>query len=151
MPRDRERAFELMLQVSPERIRHCRIWCGIVVRRWAGGTHARFGKVETSGYNGPRTRGLRRHGIKLKSLEIGIDQLTVPVEHATVMRAAKRSNVRAGPGTSYAKVSLLEVGQAVRAIERIGAWFKLQPKPGQPERFVYAPLLSETAPTAGIE
>ena len=41
-------------------------------------------------------------------------------EPATVMRAAKRSNVRAGPGTSYAKVDLLEVGQAVRVIERIG-------------------------------
>ena len=69
-------------------------------------------------------------------------------EPATVIRAAKRSNVRAGPGTSYAKVDLLEVGQAVRVIERIGDWFRLEPQPGQTERYVYAPLLSGTRPGA---
>ena len=62
------------------------------------------------------------------------------------MRAAKRSNVRAGPGTSYAKVDLLEIGDEVRVIERIGDWFRLAPQPDQAERFVYAPLLSETDP-----
>ena len=66
------------------------------------------------------------------------------MEQATVMRVAKRSNVRAGPGTSYAKVDLLEIGEEVRVIERTGDWFKLAPQPDQPERFVYAPLLSET-------
>ena len=67
---------------------------------------------------------------------------TGAVEHVTVMRAAKRSNVRAGPGTSYAKVGLLEVGEEVRVIERTGDWFQLEPHPGQPERYVYAPLLT---------
>ena len=59
--------------------------------------------------------------------------------------------MRAGPGTNYAKVDLLHVGEKVRVIERTGDWFKLQPKPGQPERYVYAPLLGETAPTTGSE
>ena len=60
------------------------------------------------------------------------------------MRALKRSNVRAGPGTSYTKIGLLEVGEEVRVIERSGDWFKLEPRPGQPARFVYAPLLTAT-------
>ena len=64
----------------------------------------------------------------------------------TVMWANKRANVRAGPATSYAKVGLLEVGEEVRVIERSGDWFKLEPRPGQPERYVYAPLLTATRP-----
>ncbi len=72
-------------------------------------------------------------------------------EPATVMWAIKQSNVRAGPGTSYANVDLLEVGQAVRVIERIGDWFKLEPQSAQPERFVYAPLLTETRPARSSE
>ena len=72
-------------------------------------------------------------------------------EPATVMWAIKRANVRAGPGTSYAKIGLLEVEEEVRVIERIGAWFKLEPQPAQPERFVYAPLLTETRPARSSE
>ena len=64
----------------------------------------------------------------------------------TVMWAIKRTNVRAGPGTSYAKVDLLEVGDRVRVVERTGDWFRLAPQPGQAERYVYAPLLSKTNP-----
>ena len=63
-----------------------------------------------------------------------------------MMRAAKRSNVRAGPGTSYAKVGLLEVGERVRVIERTGDWFRLAPLPGQTGRFIYAPLLTDLRP-----
>ena len=59
-----------------------------------------------------------------------------------VMYATKRSNVRAGPGTGYGKVGLLEVGEEVRVSAKIGSWFKLEPKAGQRERFVYAPLLA---------
>ena len=62
------------------------------------------------------------------------------------MWAAKRANVRAGPGTSYEKVGLHEVGEEVRVVERIGDWFKLKPRSGQPKRYVYAPLLGETKP-----
>ena len=65
-----------------------------------------------------------------------------------VMYAVERSNVRAGPGTSYDKVDLLEVGQEVRVSERTGSWFKLEDRAGQVERFVYAPLLTATKLTA---
>ena len=65
-----------------------------------------------------------------------------------VMYAIERSNVRAGPGTSYDKVDLLEVGQEVRVSERTGSWFKLEDRAGQRERFVYAPLLTATKLTA---
>ena len=58
-----------------------------------------------------------------------------------VLYAAKRSNVRAGPGTSHAKVGLLEVGERVRVTAKTGNWFKLE---GQQERFVYAPLLTHS-------
>ena len=61
------------------------------------------------------------------------------------MRAVKRSYVRAGPGTSYAKVGLLEIGEQVRVHERTGSWFRLEPRANQSDRFVYAPLLSESA------
>ena len=60
-----------------------------------------------------------------------------------VMRAAKRANVRAGPGTSYAKVDTLKVGEHVRVLERTGNWFRLHPTSGETERFVYGPLLTE--------
>ena len=60
-----------------------------------------------------------------------------------VLYATKRSNVRAGPGTSYGKVGLLEVGEEVRVTAKTGSWFKLEPKAGQRERFVYAPLLTD--------
>ena len=64
------------------------------------------------------------------------------------MWAAKRSNVRAGPGTTYDKVDLLEAGTEVRVTGKTGSWFRLEPKPDQPARFVYAPLLTDTRPTA---
>ena len=86
---------------------------------------------------------------KLKSLSTA--STDGAIEPARVMWAIKRSNVRAGPGTSYAKVGLLEIGDGVQVVEGIGDWFRLAPQPGRPERFIYAPLLSGTAPTAGIE
>ena len=61
-----------------------------------------------------------------------------------VMWATRRSNVREGPGTSYAKVDLLEVGESVHVIDRTGDWLRLKPRPGQPDRFVYGPLLTES-------
>lgn len=63
-----------------------------------------------------------------------------------VMYAVKRANVREGPGTSYGKVGLLEVGQEVRVTalthQQAGSWFRLEPYPAQQRRFVYAPLLT---------
>ena len=68
-----------------------------------------------------------------------------------MMYAAKRSNVRVGPGTSYGKVGLLEVGEEVRVTAKTGNWFKLEPKAGQQERFVYAPLLTLVRPELGTD
>ena len=47
------------------------------------------------------------------------------LEFRTVMQAVKWSNVRAGPGTGYAKVGLLEVGEIVRvtnATNSVSGW-----------------------------
>ena len=63
-----------------------------------------------------------------------------------MMWVAKRSNVRAGPSTIYLKTDLLEVGERVTVVAKIGDWFKLSQRPGQPRRFVYAPLLTESKP-----
>ena len=65
----------------------------------------------------------------------------------TTMYATKRSNVRVGPGTAYDKVGLLEVGDEVRVTDKIGSWFKLEPKTGQQDQFVYGPLLTSTRST----
>ena len=147
VPRDRARAFELMLQSARS---------GYVIAEYGVGLSYEDGHGTQRDLAKSRRwiqraadKGLEEAREKLRSLSTA--STDGAIEPARVMWAIKRANVRAGPGTSYAKVGLLEVGQAVRVIERIGAWFKLQPKPGQPERFVYAPLLSETAPTAGSE
>ena len=56
-----------------------------------------------------------------------------------VMRAAKRSNVRSGPGTEHDKVGLLEVGDEVRVTGEAGGWLRIETPRG--EAFVYASLL----------
>ena len=144
---DRARAFELMLQSARSGYATAEYGVGLLYEM--GGGTTRDVATARQWLQRAADKGLEEAREKLKSLSTS--PTDGAMERGTLMWAAKRSNVRAGPGTSYAKVGLLEVGQAVRVIERIGAWFKLQPKPGQPERFVYAPLLSETAPTAGIE
>ena len=85
--------------VGPERIRHCRVWRGFVVRRWARNA-TRFGKVETMDTTG-RGQGAEEARKKLKSLDMA--STTGAVEHATVMRAAKRSNVRGRAGDELCK------------------------------------------------
>ena len=67
-----------------------------------------------------------------------------------VMYAAKRANVRSGPGTSYKKVGLLDVGGEVLVAAKHGNWFKLARVRGQLVGFVYAPLLTEAAPAETI-
>ena len=59
------------------------------------------------------------------------------------MQAVKRANVRAGPSTSREKIDLLEVGKTVYVASRTGDWYKLWPRPGQENRYVYAPLLAD--------
>ena len=79
------------------------------------------------------------------------ENLNKDSKSSEVMWTVKRSNVRIGPGTSYSKIGLLEPGEAVGVIEQTGNWFKLQPLPGQPRRFVYAPLLTRIRPTNAAE
>ena len=55
------------------------------------------------------------------------------------MRAAKRSNVRSGPGTEHDKVGLLEVGDEVRVTGEAGDWLRIETPRG--EAFVHASLL----------
>ena len=124
--RDRERAFGLMLQAARSGYMVAQYNVGVMYEKGAGtaadATKARHWLQRAADKGDEDARE------KLKSLSAS--PTDGAMEHGKVMRAAKRSNVRAGPGTSYAKVNLLEVGQAVRVIERIGDWFKLQPKPG---------------------
>ena len=60
------------------------------------------------------------------------------------MWAAKRSNIRTGPGTQYAKVGLLEVGRKVVVTGQVGKWFRI--REGGGHAFVYSPLLSSSPP-----
>ena len=62
-----------------------------------------------------------------------------------VMQAAKRSNLRSGPGTSHDKVGLLEVGDEVRVTGEVGDWLRIE-APGGGEAFIYGPLLAEVPP-----
>ena len=140
--RDRGRAFELILRAAQS---------GDVVAEYGvglsyedgHGTQRDLAKARRW-FQRAADKGLEEAREKLRSLDV--TSTAGAMEHATVMRAAKRSNVRAGPGTSYAKVGLLQIGDEVRVIERIGDWFRLAPQPDQAERFVYAPLLIETDP-----
>lgn len=61
------------------------------------------------------------------------------------MWAAKRSNLRSGPGTDHAKVGLLEIGDEVQVTGEIGDWLRIQ-APGGGDAFVWAPLLTEEGP-----
>ena len=139
--RDRVRAFELMLQSARS---------GYVIAEYGVGLSYEDGHG-TQRDAAKSRRWIQRAADKgLKEAREKLSSLALASTHgaigsATVMRAAKRSNVRAGPGTSYAKVGLLEVGEEVRVIERTGNWFRLPSRSDQPDRFVYRPLLSEVA------
>ena len=140
--RDRARAFELMLQSARSGYATAEYGVGLSYED-GHGTQRDLAKSRRW-IQRAADKGLEEARKKLESLDMA--STTGAVEHAAMMRAAKRSNVRAGPGTSYAKVGLLEVGEKVRVIERTGDWFKLEPRPGQSERYVYAPLLTATRP-----
>ena len=42
------------------------------------------------------------------------------------MRAAKRANVRGGPGTSLDNVGVLELGERVRVTGELGDWLRIR-------------------------
>ena len=64
------------------------------------------------------------------------------------MRAAKRSNVRSGPGTEHDKVGLLEVGDEVRVTGEAGDWLRIETPDG--EAFVHASLLEQAGPKVAL-
>ena len=138
--RDRMRAFELIYHAARSGYVIAEYGVGLMYERGAG-TMRDLAKARRW-LQRAADKGDEDAREKLKSLPT--DSPGDSIETGTVMRAVKRSNVRDGPGKSYAKVDILEVGEAVRVIERTGNWFKQQPKRGQPERFVFGPLLSET-------
>ena len=138
--RDRKRAFQLMLEAARSGDMVAQHNVGVMYERGNGTTRdvakARHWLQRAADKGNEEARE------RLESLH-STDEVSTT---GTVMWANKRANVRAGPATSYAKVGLLEVGEEVRVIERSGDWFKLEPRPGQPERYVYAPLLTATRP-----
>ena len=78
-----------------------------------------------------------------------------PVEAADrVMQAVKRSNLRSGPGTTYGKVGLLDIGDEVLVTGVVGGWLRIAAPDGG-EAFIYGPLLAEVTPddqgTAAVE
>lgn len=64
------------------------------------------------------------------------------IEVNRLMRAAKRVNLRSGPGTDYEKIGVLEVGEVVWVTGEVGAdWMRMVTRRGR-VAFVYAPLLA---------
>ena len=58
-----------------------------------------------------------------------------------ITQAAKRSNLRSGPGTGHDKVGLLEIDDRVQVTGEIRNWLWIK-TPNGGEAFVYAPLLA---------
>ena len=139
VPQDRVRAFQLMLQAARSGDMPSQYNVGVMYQR--GNGTARDVVKARQWLQRAADKGHDKARERLKSLSDAPTAGTF--EAGKVMRAAKRANVRAGPGTSYAKVDILEVGEHVRVLKRTGNWFRLQPTSGQPDRFVYRPLLTE--------
>ena len=141
VPRDRVRAFALMVQSARS---------GYVIAEYGVGLSYHDGRGTKRDATKARRwiqraadKGLKAAREKLRSLSTA--STNGPSLPASVMRAVKRSNVRAGPDTTYAKVGMLEVGERTRVLERTGNWFRLEPSADQPARFVYGPLLATPA------
>ena len=141
--RDRVRAFRLMLEAARSGDMVAQYNVGVMYQR-GNGTERDVAKAR-QWLQRAADKGNGDARERLKSLSAV--STTGESETGQVMQALKRSNVRAGPGTSYATVDILEVGGEVRVTERVGSWFRLQTRPGQPERFVYGPLLTEIRPS----
>ena len=138
VPRDRVRAFRLMLEAARSGDMVAQHNVALMYQR-GNGTERDAAKAR-EWFQRAADKGSGEAREKLRFLA------AAPAEAyraSSVMRAVKRSNVRAGPGTSYAKVGLLEVGERVRVVGRSGNWFRLQPTSRQPAQFVYGPLLTE--------
>ena len=140
VPRDRERAVQLMLDAATSGQATAQYNIGMMYERGDG--TARDVAKARQWLQWAADKGYKKAREQLTSLSVA--STAGETDAGTMMRALKRSNVRAGPGTSYAKVDLLEVGERVRTLERTGDWFRLEPSAGQPHRFVYGPLLSAT-------
>ena len=123
--RDRERAFRLMHEAARSGDMVALHNVGVMYERGNGTTRdvakARHWLQKAA------DRGNEESRERLESLN-STDEVSTT---GKVMWTIMRSNVRAGPGTSYAKVGLLEIGDRVQVVERTGEWFKLAPQPGQ--------------------
>lgn len=140
VPRDRERAVQLMLDAATSGHATAQYNVGMMYERGDG--TARDVAKARQWLQWAADKGSKKAREQLTSLSVA--STAGETDTGTMMRALKRSNVRAGPGTGHAKVDLLEVGEWVRVLERTGDWFRLEPSAGQPHRFVYGPLLSAT-------
>lgn len=138
VPRDRERAFQLMLDAAKSGDAIAQHNVGLMYQRGDG--TARDVAKARQWLQRAADKGNEEARERLASLSTA--STAGVIDASTMMRAVKRSNVRMGPGTSYAKVDILEVGERVRVLERTGDWFRLEPSASQPHRFVYGPLLS---------
>lgn len=58
---------------------------------------------------------------------------------------SSRVNVRSGPGTSHSALDVITLGNEVRVYLTRGEWSRIS-APGQTERWVYTPLLQDSAP-----
>ncbi|MDE0390687.1 MAG: trypsin-like peptidase domain-containing protein [Rhodospirillales bacterium] len=137
--RDHARAFELTLRAA--RSGHAIAEYGVGLSYQRGEGTARDVAKARRWFQRAAENGVDEAREKLKALSAA--PTDGAFESVTVMWALKRSNVRTGPGTNFAKIGLLEMGDRVRVVERTGDWFRLTPQPGQTERYVYAPLLSQ--------
>ena len=80
------------------------------------------------------------------------DSYTVdPVDRT--MEVAKRTNVRAGPGTGYDVLGTLEPGVGVRVTGEVRGrdWVRVDLREDGGAAFVYAPLLKEMEPAAPLK
>ena len=139
-PRDRERAFQLMLDAAKSGDVVAQHDVGLMYQRGDG--TARAVAKARQWLQRAADKGNEEARERLASLSVA--STAGAIDASTMMRAVNRSNVRAGPGTNYAKVNILEIGERVRVIERTGNWCRLEPSAGRPHRFVYGPLLSTT-------
>lgn len=73
-------------------------------------------------------------------------------EHSAVLYATRDSNVRAGPGTEYKRVDVLETGQTVTVTGKVKgkSWYRIKTRRAD-TAYVYASLLTQKKPKARSE
>ena len=121
VPRDRVRAFRLMLEAARTGDVVAQHNVGVMYQR-GNGTAKDLAKARLW-LQRAADKGNEKAGERIETLPKGSTAGTSTT--ARVMRALKRSNMHVGPGTSYTVVDVLVVGQRVRVIERRRNWLGL--------------------------